>query len=68
MEEIDIGKKIKDVRKNKGLSIKDVAKKAGISSSMLSQIERGLANPSINTLKLITHILEIPMFTLFLKY
>ncbi|MCG4471113.1 helix-turn-helix domain-containing protein, partial [Lawsonibacter sp. DFI.6.74] len=33
--------------------------------SMLSQIERGLSNPSINTLKMIAKALEVPLFNFF---
>lgn len=67
MENIDIGKKIKQIRGEKGFSIKDVSEKADISSSMLSQIERGLANPSINSLKIIAKVLEVPVFTFFIN-
>lgn len=51
MENIDIGKKVEKYRKAKGLSSRELAKLAEITPSMLSQIERGLANPSIQTLK-----------------
>lgn len=46
MENIDIGKKLK-TKKRKGLTSKELAKMADITPSMLSQIERGYANPSI---------------------
>lgn len=60
-----LGEKIKTIRINKGLSIKDLADKIEVSSSLLSQIERGLANPSLNTLRLISTHLDVPMFSFF---
>lgn len=48
-----------------GLTIKDLANKVDVSSSLLSQIERDLANPSLNTLRSIASQLEVPMFSFF---
>ena len=59
--------KIKEYRIAKNLTIKELAEKANITSSMLSQIERGLANPSINTLKLIAQALDTPLFKFFIE-
>ncbi|NLW42370.1 MAG: helix-turn-helix transcriptional regulator, partial [Tissierellia bacterium] len=39
----ELGKAIKETRLEKGLSIKNLAEGIGVSSSLLSQIERGLA-------------------------
>ncbi len=61
-----LGKTIKEIRLEKGLSIKNLAEGVGVSSSLLSQIERGLANPSLNTLRSIAEQLDIPMFSLFI--
>jgi len=65
MDDINIGQKIVEYRKMKDLSIRDLAKLAEVTPSLLSQIERGLANPSINTLKNIAKVLEVPLFTFF---
>ena len=46
---------------------KEVASKCDISSSMLSQIEKGNANPSLNTIKAIAQALEVPLFTFFIN-
>lgn len=67
MENINIGKKIAEFRNAQNLTIKSLAEKASITSSMLSQIERGLANPSINSLKMISKALNIQLFTLFIE-
>lgn len=65
MNDINIGEKIAQNRKNKGLSIRDLAKLAEVTPSLLSQIERGLANPSVNSLKSIANALNVPLFTFF---
>ncbi|QXJ49827.1 helix-turn-helix domain-containing protein [Bacillus altitudinis] len=67
MNDIDIGKKIAKYRKAKGFSSKELANLSGITPSMLSQIERGLANPSIHTLKILAKNLNIPTFMFFLE-
>lgn len=56
-KEVNIGITIKKIRNEKKMLLKDVAEKANISSSMLSQIEKGNANPSLNTLKTIAYVL-----------
>ena len=67
MENIDIGKKLKNKEKKKGLTSKELAKMADITPSMLSQIERGSANPSIQTLKVLAKALDVPTFSFYLK-
>ncbi|MFE4705450.1 helix-turn-helix domain-containing protein [Peribacillus simplex] len=67
MENIDIGKKVEKYRKAKGLSSRELANLAEITPSMLSQIERGLANPSIQTLKILAKTLNVPTFSFFLE-
>ncbi|MCH4890373.1 helix-turn-helix domain-containing protein [Acidaminobacter sp. JC074] len=67
MNDINIGKKIADIRKSKNMTIKELSERANVTASMLSQLERGLANPSINTLKTIAQALEIQLFTFFIE-
>ncbi|WP_226669623.1 cupin domain-containing protein [Metabacillus litoralis] len=67
MENIDIGKKVEKYRKDKNLSSRELAKLAEITPSMLSQIERGLANPSIQTLKVLAKALDVPTFSFLLE-
>ena len=44
-----------------GLSVRKVANLANITPSMLSQMENGLVNPSINTLRAIAQVLDTPL-------
>lgn len=66
MDNIDIGEKISHIRKQKSLSIRDLAKLAEVTPSLLSQLERGLSNPSLNTIKAISKALDVPLFTFFI--
>ncbi|MCZ4281124.1 XRE family transcriptional regulator [Kiloniella laminariae] len=45
-----IGDRIRDLRKEKSLTLDQLAALSGVSKSMLSQIERGQANPTFATL------------------
>lgn len=65
MEELNIGKKMQEFRTKRGISIRELSQSSHVTPSMLSQIERGLVNPSINTLKQIAQALEMPMFLFF---
>lgn len=67
MNEVDISKNITEYRKRKELSIKELANLTGVTPSLLSQIEKGTANPSINTLKQISSALDIPLFNFFIN-
>lgn len=61
----ELGQKIAAARANKSLSLRQLAEKISVTPSLLSQIERGLANPSLNTLRMIAVSLDIPLFSLF---
>lgn len=67
MGEIKIGKKIIEYRKSKGLTIRDFAELTRLSTSLLSQLERDMANPSLSALKSIAAALQIPLFSLFME-
>ena len=67
MNDVEISKKICEYRKRKGLTIKELANLTGVTSSLLSQIEKGTANPSLNTIKQISNALNIPLFNFFIN-
>ena len=67
MYDINIGEKILEYRNSKNLSIKELSSMIGVTSSLLSQIEKGVSNPSINTLKMISKALDIPLYNFFKK-
>ena len=45
-----IGDQLRERRRERGLSLRDLADRLGVSPSLISQIERGRANPSVSTL------------------
>lgn len=57
--EINIGKKIKELRKEQGMSIAELARKAELSSGLISQIERNIVTPSIVSLWKIAQSLQV---------
>ena len=54
----EIGRKIKELRENRNLNIKQLSEMVECSSSLISQLERGKADPSISTLKKIAKALN----------
>ena len=64
--QVNLGDNILSARKKRGFTIKELAERVNISASMLSQIERGLANPSIATMKAIADALNEPLYNFFL--
>lgn len=64
-EALKIGEKVKKYRTEKNLTVKELAARAQITPSMLSQIEHGQANPSLNTIRLLAKELDTPMFRFF---
>nr|DAW56624.1 MAG TPA: helix-turn-helix domain protein [Bacteriophage sp.] len=54
---MSVGENIRRIREKKGLSQVYVADQAGISQAMLSQIEKGIKNPSLQIGKEISDVL-----------
>ncbi|MGL4999120.1 MAG: cupin domain-containing protein [Fusobacteriaceae bacterium] len=67
MTDINLGLKIKKFRTDQKLSLKDLALKINSTSALLSQVEKGVTNPSINTLKSLSKALSIPLYKFFLE-
>jgi len=65
LEDLNIGKKIQTIRKNKKISTRKLAAMSGLTASMISQIESGMVNPSISTLRAISIALEVPLYYFF---
>lgn len=61
----EIGRRLREARASRNLSLDAVSAACGISPSLLSQVERGKVTPSLATLHSITQVLNIAMFDLF---
>jgi transcriptional regulator with XRE-family HTH domain len=57
-----LGNKIRKMRISKGMNLNTFARKINKTSSYVSQIERGLASPSIMALRDISKTLNVPIF------
>lgn len=62
---ISLGKKIRAIRTAKDMKITEMSRLSGLTTSMISQVERGLISPSIETLKKIGNVLGVPLSFLF---
>jgi transcriptional regulator with XRE-family HTH domain len=60
----DLGDFIRDQRRNARLSLRKLSELAGISNPYLSQIERGLHQPSVRVIRLISDALNVSTETL----
>jgi transcriptional regulator with XRE-family HTH domain len=56
-----LGRRIRALRLERHLTLEEVAAGSGVSVGSLSQIERGIGNPSFNTLVKISHSLRVPV-------
>jgi transcriptional regulator with XRE-family HTH domain len=65
-EQAALGARIREVRLSRRLSLAELAERAAVSKSLVSQIERGLAAPSIESVRRIASALQVPVFSLFL--
>lgn len=63
----DFGEKIRLERRLKFLSLKQISQKTGLSISFLSEVERGISQPSIASLKKIAQALGISLLGLSLN-
>jgi transcriptional regulator with XRE-family HTH domain len=61
----EVGNQVRSLRKEAGLTLERLSELSGLSTGIVSQIERGLANPSFGTLVQLAHGLGIPIGRLF---
>ncbi len=61
-----LGKRLHELRVAHGLSLRALAQKAGVSPTLLSQIEREVTEPSLNTLRALSAVFGESMAALFL--
>jgi transcriptional regulator with XRE-family HTH domain len=64
--ESKLGSRIREGRMRRGLTVAELGARAGVSKSLVSQIERGVAMPSVETIRRIASSLDMPVFSLFL--
>ncbi|MEQ4616861.1 MAG: XRE family transcriptional regulator [Corticimicrobacter sp.] len=55
------GARIRALRRTRKMTVNELALKAGVSVGMISQVERGIANPSLRTLERLRMALDVPL-------
>src|SRR5437870_7690848 len=65
-ESLELGRQIRLLRRKADLTLHELARAARVSKSLISQVERGLASPSISALRRIASALDVPIAALFL--
>ena len=63
--EIDLGARIRVLRLARGATLRELAGRAGVTESFLSQVERGVASPSIASVQRIARALDQSIAELF---
>ena len=60
IEALNIGVRLREVRRLRGISLRNLAKKVGVSASFISQVEQNKCRPSLDTLRKISEALDVP--------
>jgi transcriptional regulator with XRE-family HTH domain len=56
-----VGERLKKRRKELGINLRDLALRTDLTASFLSQVERGVTNPSLNSLRRISEALNVQL-------
>ncbi len=62
---VDVGKRLRQLREEHGISMRRLATLSNLSANALSMIERGKTSPSVSTLYKLADALEIPITAFF---
>jgi transcriptional regulator with XRE-family HTH domain len=60
-----LGGRIRSLRTSRGYSVRELARRAGVSVGLVSQVEREINDPSLQTLRVLAKALDAPLFDLF---
>ncbi|TRX23460.1 helix-turn-helix transcriptional regulator [Flavobacterium franklandianum] len=63
--QIQVGKQIQKIRKEKNIGQQDLADKCNFEESKISRLEAGRANATLSTLEIVSKVLEINTIELF---
>jgi transcriptional regulator with XRE-family HTH domain len=59
-----LGARVRELRRDRGLTLKELGRHAELSHPFLSQLERGLARPSMSSVERIARALDVPVSAL----
>lgn len=64
-DEIDVGRRLRELRAWSGLSLRALAEKSGLNVNTLSLMENQRTSPSVSTLQQLAQALKVPISTFF---
>ena len=64
-DEIDVGRRLRELRTNRGLSLRALAEKSGLNVNTLSLIENQHTSPSVSTLQQLAQTLQVSISAFF---
>ncbi|AMT69938.1 helix-turn-helix domain-containing protein [Mycobacteroides immunogenum] len=64
MDAKDIGRRLRELRNERGLSLSELARRAGVGKGSISEIESGARNPTVETLYALCEPLDVPLTAL----
>ncbi|MCF6305405.1 MAG: XRE family transcriptional regulator [Rhodobacteraceae bacterium] len=62
-----LGRDLRALRKSRGLTLSQLAKGSNRSVGFISQVERGISDPSIKDLRTLAKVLDVPVSLLFMS-
>lgn len=62
---VEVGKRLRELREARNLSMRELARLSGLSANALSTIERSKSSPSVSTLYKLAEALEVPITAFF---
>jgi len=63
---VNVGRRLREIRTQRGLVIDDIAASTGLSRAYISQVETGKASPSLQALAKLADAVAVPVETLFI--
>lgn len=66
--EVAIGREVRGIRRQLGITVAELAESSGLSVGMLSKIENGMTSPSLTTLQSLSNALGVPISQLLARY
>jgi transcriptional regulator with XRE-family HTH domain len=64
-DEIDVGRRLRELRAGRGLSMRTLAEKSGLNINTLSLIENRRTSPSVSTLQQLAQAMQVPISAFF---
>ncbi len=65
LDEIDVSRRLRELRAGRGLSMRALAEKSGLNVNTLSLIENQRTSPSVSTLQQLAQTLQVPISAFF---